>query len=208
MDYEAWLRQHGGQQIQNMAGPNSPMAQGTDQATNAAMMKLAALHQQGSGAAPVPQGGMPPQQPIPLPQQDLAQPNAPTMSAPDAQSRMNSMIQAPLTMQQVQAKLRQQADQDAASEAHANSLQDDPMSGYSDVPSRFAGLKQQVGSPSSSPTSKSPTAKIDIKDKTNRKQALSEDQEAALNKQLSGDDDDEDEKATAGVKQTGTLGGV
>jgi hypothetical protein len=111
------------------------------------------------------------QQPLPQTPSEV-QPNSPTMNQTDAQSRLNAMIQAPASMQQTAAKLKAQADQDAAEEAAFHQNIDD-TAGYSDYkPSggRFQKVKQSLA-PST-------------------------------------DEDDEDNKAASGVKQTGTLGGV
>jgi hypothetical protein len=124
-----------------------PLQQGAQHAGQAAddqimAMKQAALRQLAGNPAP-PQ----PQAPAPQPQLPISevQPNAASMSAPEAQSRMGAMIQAPEAMEQAAAKLRMQAQQDAAAEEHANHLGEEDMSGYSDVPkSRFGGLKSKL----------------------------------------------------------------
>jgi hypothetical protein len=195
--WEDLVRQKG-QQLNNMVGPNSGMAQGTDQATNAAMMKLAALNQAGQ-QAPMQQPGTMPNQNI-QPQQDLAAPNAASMTPQDAESRMNSMIQAPMTMQTVQAKLKAQADQDDAAEQHANMLQDQPMTGYSDYPkqppAKFQSLKAKIkGSPA------------DIRESMNGPQEVTPEMEKKLGYGAE-DDEDEDKNTRASTKDTGTLGGV
>lgn len=147
-DIENFMRQNGGQQLQGAVGPNSPMAQGAENGINSMAMKQAALQQLAGSpqAAPAPVPVAPPQG-LPIPE---VQPNAASMSPQDAQSRMGAMIQAPATMDQVAAKLRAQADQDAAAEQHANALQDQDMSGYSDYgkpaapPAKFQQLKQKI----------------------------------------------------------------
>jgi len=171
-------------------------------------MKLQALQQAGA-QSPMPQQPMP-QGMSPIPQQqDLVAPNAPSMNQQDAQSRMNAMIQAPATMQTVAAKLRAQADQDDADEQHANSLQDEDMSGYTNVPStaqrqaaarqpaaqKFANLKAKIQQPQ------------DVRDTLHGAVEVTPELEKQLG--YGSDDDEDDNKNTRGsTKDTGTLGGV
>src|ERR1700730_9407603 len=99
--WEDLLRQKG-QQMQQ-AGSNM-INQNIDQPMTA---KLNALQQQANPtvSAPVPGQIQPPASGVPE-----VLPNAPSMSPADAQNRAAAMVQAPLTMQQVAAKLRNQAD--------------------------------------------------------------------------------------------------
>lgn len=142
--YEELIRQHIGMPLQQGA---QQLGQLTDQAAQAAQQKLAALQAVSAKQAPPQQM---PQAIAQAPDQSEVLPNDPSMSAADAQSRQQAMLNAPLTMDQVAAKLRAQADEDAAQQAHQNSIEDQDMSGYTDVPSqvqkqaRFKQLKQKV----------------------------------------------------------------
>lgn len=136
-------------------------------------------------------------------------PNAPTMSPADAQNRMSAAIQAGPAMQQAAAKLRAQAALDQQAEDHANQIGDIDMSKYQPyqpqalAPRQFPHIQAKM-------KSGQPVTTEDIRATMKPGQALSEDQEAALNKQLHGDDDEnEDGKNTrSATKDTGTLGGV
>jgi cell pole-organizing protein PopZ len=139
--YEDLLRQNVGMPIQNQA---NQMGQQADQM---AQQKLQALHALSAQQTPPPQPMAPP--PQPPPQQPEAQPNSPTMSPADQQTRMQALTQAPLTMQQVAAKLRAQADEDAAHQASMNADEDDVeahKSEYKDYPSKFDRLKSKLNS--------------------------------------------------------------
>jgi hypothetical protein len=187
--YVDLLRQ-AGQQIQNNVGPNSPVAQGAEQAGNTAFNAKQAALRQLAGA------------PAPLAAPQAVQPNTQSMTPQDAESRMNAMITAPVAMDKAAAKLRAQANQDDAAEAHANALSDENMTGYSDykpqemTTQKFQQLRQQI----------QPKATPNVRAQTSATKALTPEQEAALYPQ---DEDEDDEgTASAGVKQTGTLGGV
>lgn len=175
--YEEMIRQKMGLPIQNMS---NQMGQQVDQA---AQQKLQALQALSAQQAPPPQAPMPqPMAPQPPPE---VQPNAASMNPADQQSRMRAMIQAPLTMDQVAAKLRAQADEDAVAEHHANSLADEDMSGYKDyhqaaAPSpKFQQLKQRLESKPQ-----------DIRAQLKGPQEVTPE----LEKQLGYGDDDEEEK--------------
>lgn len=176
-EIEDYIRQNAGVPIQQGAAQGSNAIENKmHQAGAAAMaMKQAAL-QQLSGS---PQQATPPPQAQPIP--DVL-PNDPSMSPKDAQNRMGAMIQAPATMEQVAAKLRAQADEDAAAEQHANSLQDQDMSGYQDygkpAPQKFQQLRQKIQSkPQSAPEQE---GAVEVTPE--------------MEKQLFGSDEDEDNK--------------
>lgn len=139
--YEDWLRQQAGIPIQQGA---QAMGQVADQGVLAAQMKLQAMKAlaQKMGGAGQGQGmaQLPPQNQM-VPE---VLPNAPSMTAGDAQSRMGAMIQAPDQMAQAAQRLKAQAELDAAAEKHQNDIETQDMSGYSDVPKKFDGLKKKL----------------------------------------------------------------
>lgn len=176
--WEDFARQQLGVPVQNIASGLGSLSD--DQI---ALLKQKALHQAALNAS----GHMSPTMTLPGATPEVG-PNSPSMSNGDAQNRMGAMIQAPQTMQQVEAKLRAQADQDALAEAHQNALEDEDMSGFRDVPKpgqqRFQQLKQQVA-PKPMPA--------DPRSKTSPTKPLDEDQESQINNQLRPkDDEDED----------------
>ncbi len=190
-EIEAYLRQMGQsatQQGQDMVNQN------IDQPLQA---KLKAL-QQASGQSPnmipggAPQGGVPGsnQYQPPQPQVDQMAPNDPTMSGADQNSRTNAMIAAPDQMAQAAAKLRMQAALDGQQQQHQNDIETQDMSGYSDVPHpglrQFPGLQKKI-------QAKQPVTADDIRSMTSPSQALTPEQEAKINGQLSGKDDEDEE---------------
>ncbi len=137
--YEDQFRQQVGMPIQQGAQQLGGMA---DAGQAAIAQKLQALKDLAmKNASPNP---MMPQAP-PKAQPD-ALPNDPSMSPADAQNREASMIAANDNMANVAARLRTQAAAGQAQIDHQNAVEDDPMTGYSDVPNHFqvAAAQQQA----------------------------------------------------------------
>lgn len=91
-EIEAFIRQNAGMPIQQGAGQ---VADVTEDKINQAGQAAAAMKQAALAKLAGPQA--PPQAAPPTPPVPNVQPNDPSMSAPDANSRMNAMIQTPLS---------------------------------------------------------------------------------------------------------------
>lgn len=186
-DIEAYLRQNAGQPVQQGANKLGQAVEdkyndAADATSQAALSAKQAILQRLAGQ---PQAVTPPTPPVP----DVL-PNSPTMSPQDAQSRMGAMIQAPLrggTPMTFDAMQQQNAANMAASGSPEQSQED--MSGYKDfsqhpVLRQFPKIQAKV-------QAQKPITKDDIRSMTSPNEALSEDQESAINKQLNPDEDEE-----------------
>lgn len=182
-DYLARTGQNVTQQSQDVVNRNidQPLAQklnALQQASNNAAMQ----HMSANPTMTLPSQQMQPGAP------EVA-PNAETMSPQDARSRMAAMISGPEQMQQADTRLRAQAQQDQAAEEHANHIGED-MSGFTDVPKpgmrQFPQIQKRV-------QAQQPVTSQDIRSMTSPTKALSEDDEAKINKSFeSKDDEDQD----------------
>lgn len=200
-----FLRRKVGIPIEQTLGPQSAFAQGSDQAAAAIQNKLQAL--QGISAAPMGASDNLPLDASAPPDAMGASPTNRPFTGEERDLKINAMMNAPMAMEQAAAKLRAQADIDAANEAHANELEGPmDMSGYKPYP-RFQELQKKV---QGQPEMKQAEKPKNIRDSLKGMVEVTPE----LERQLGYGPRDEEEDDNAGKnmkyssKETGTRGGI